>query len=60
MSFEREVTLMPALPTSDLSAPDVAFEACDAFAAEETEPGICADCGWLDDEHPTADVPAAA
>jgi hypothetical protein len=51
---------MRVLPTSELMAPDVAFEACETFDAEETEPGICAGCGWLDDEHTAVGVPAAA
>jgi hypothetical protein len=46
---------MRALPisesTSDLTAPDVAFEACATFDADLAEPGICSRCGWLDDEH---------
>ena len=37
--------------SSELTAPGVAFEACAAFDGEETEPGICRHCGWLDDEH---------
>jgi hypothetical protein len=51
---------MRVLQISELIAPDVAFEACDAFDADLAEPGICAGCGWLDDEHPTTDIPAAA
>jgi hypothetical protein len=42
---------MRALPTTDLAAPDVAFEACHAFDPDLAEPAICAGCGWLDDEH---------
>ena len=38
-------------PTSELAAPDVAFEACTTFDADLVEPGICTHCGWLDDEH---------
>jgi hypothetical protein len=37
--------------TSELTAPDVAYEACDTFDADLAEPGICTRCGWLDDEH---------
>ena len=51
---------MRVLPTNDLVAPDVAFEACPTFDADLTEPGICAGCGWLDDEHAAFGVPAAA
>jgi len=49
---------MRALPTTELPAPGVAFEACENFDSDVTEPGICAGCGWLDDEHTV--VPAAA
>ncbi|MGZ4713715.1 MAG: hypothetical protein ACXVJZ_13020 [Acidimicrobiia bacterium] len=46
---------MRALPkresTSELAAPGVAYEPCPEFTASEAEPGICAHCGWLDDEH---------
>jgi hypothetical protein len=42
---------MPVPTSSELTAPDVAFEACDTFDADLTEPGICTRCGWLDDEH---------
>ena len=49
---------MRVQPTSELTAPGVAFEACPTFDAEETEPGICARCGWLDDEHVAAAIAA--
>ena len=49
--IRAEVPRMRVLTTSELIAPDVAFEACDAFEPAETEPGICTRCGWLDDEH---------
>ena len=43
----------------------VAYEPCVGFAPDAAEPGICAGCGWLEDEHPTTphpvtEVPAAA
>ena len=47
-----------ALPTSELAAPDVAFEACDTFEADAAESPICAGCGWLDDEHRLMDAAA--
>jgi len=53
-----EAEAMRALPTTELPAPGVAFEACETFDGDVTEPGICAGCGWLDDEHTV--VPAAA
>ena len=46
-------------PSNDLPAPDVAVEACATFDGDPAEPGICAACGWLDDEH-AAGVPVAA
>jgi len=49
---------MRAVPTSDLTAPDVAFEACATFDGDPTEPAICAGCGWLDDEHRVLDAAA--
>ena len=49
---------MRALPASELTAPDVAFEACSAFDGDPSEPGICAGCGWLDDEHRVLDAAA--
>jgi hypothetical protein len=49
---------MRVQPTSELPAPDVAFEACAEFDADPVEPGLCARCGWLDDEH-TAPAVAA-
>jgi hypothetical protein len=51
---------MRVLPASELPAPDVAFDACDAFEADPAEPGLCLDCGWLGDEHATHAVPTAA
>jgi hypothetical protein len=52
--------MMRVPPGSELPAPDVAFEVCDAFDADPTEPGLCAGCGWLGDEHGASDIPAAA
>ncbi len=49
---------MRVLPTSELTAPDVALEACARFDADVAEPGICAGCGWLDDEHRALDAAA--
>lgn len=40
-------------------APAVAWEPCPEFVADETDPGVCADCGWLEDDH-TLEVPRAA
>jgi len=41
--------------THDLSdaieAPAVLFDRCPTFAAVADEPGICATCGWLLDDH---------
>ena len=42
---------VPSESTSELTAPGVAFEACDTFDGDVAEPGICSRCGWLDDEH---------
>lgn len=47
-------------PSSELTAPDVRVEPCPEFAASESELGICGTCGWLEDEHAAAEVPAAA
>jgi len=49
---------MRVLTASELTAPDVAFEACDAFDADTVEPAICAGCGWLLDEHRALDAAA--
>jgi hypothetical protein len=32
----------------------VRFEACDGFVADGSGTDVCADCGWLHDEHATA------
>jgi hypothetical protein len=29
----------------------VSIEACTRFDADADEPGVCACCGWLEDEH---------
>lgn len=51
---------MRARPSSELPAPDIAYEACDTFDADVAEPAICAGCGWLDDEHAAFGVATAA
>ena len=53
-----EALTMRVLPASELSAPDVAFEACETFDADAVEPEICAGCGWLLDEHRALDTAA--
>ena len=40
----------PATVTT-LEAPLVLIDPCTGFSASAAEPGICAGCGWLDDEH---------
>ena len=42
-----------------LDAPEVLLEPCSSFAALGDEPGICATCGWLEEDHPSL-VEAAA
>jgi hypothetical protein len=37
---------------NDFEAPFVLADRCGAFTADPDEPGICANCGWLLDEHP--------
>ena len=37
----------------------VAWEPCLEFAADPTEPGVCAGCGWLEDDH-AHEAPLAA
>ena len=32
----------------------VRFEACDGFVADGSGTDVCADCGWLHDEHAVA------
>ena len=56
--IQPEARRMHVLPTSELTAPDVALEACARFDADVAEPGICAGCGWLDDEHRVLDAAA--
>jgi hypothetical protein len=36
---------------SDVEAPAVLADVCTAFAAHQAEPGICGQCGWLEDDH---------
>jgi hypothetical protein len=45
---------------NDFAAPAVLADRCDTFAAEIDEPGICAGCGWLRDEHLEHPEPLAA
>jgi hypothetical protein len=42
------------------SAPPVLAEACFDFAPELDEPGVCAGCGWLEEEHQAAIDPATS
>lgn len=42
-----------------LDAPAVLLEACSAFAALPDEPGICAACGWLEDDHAATSEPTS-
>jgi hypothetical protein len=44
---------MPS-PTPNRSAASVLVEACLEFEAEVDEPGVCAACGWLEEEHQAA------
>jgi hypothetical protein len=37
----------------------VSWEPCPEFAADPAEPGLCATCGWLEDDH-EIEVPTAA
>jgi hypothetical protein len=55
VSFAREDEAMRDQPETV----EVTYEPCPEFAASDLEPGICAHCGWLDDEHPAA-APLAA
>ncbi len=41
---------------SDFEAPFVLADRCGAFAGDPDEPGICATCGWLHDEHQDTDA----
>jgi hypothetical protein len=45
---------------NDFVAPTVLADRCDCFAGDIDEPGICAGCGWLRDEHPDLEEPIAA
>ncbi len=45
---------------NDFFAPTVLADRCDSFAGDLDEPGICAGCGWLRDEHPDLQEPIAA
>jgi hypothetical protein len=40
-------------------APAVDWEPCPDFTPDAAEPGVCAGCGWLEDDH-VVDVPRAA
>jgi hypothetical protein len=44
---------------ADFAAPAVLADRCDTFAGDPDEPGICATCGWLADEHLEPDRIAA-
>lgn len=46
-------------PTEAAVAPAVDWEPCPEFGADATEPGVCAGCGWLEDDH-AVEVPRAA
>ena len=41
-------------------APPVLAEACFEFTPEPDEPGVCACCGWLEEEHQAAIEPATS
>lgn len=41
---------------TDFAAPTVLADRCGTFIADPDEPGICAGCGWLRDEHPEVEV----
>lgn len=45
---------------NDFAAPTVLADCCDTFAGDTDEPGICAGCGWLHDEHIDRSEPIAA
>ena len=47
-------------PSFEAMAAAIAYEPCLEFAPDAAEPGICDGCGWLEDEHSPAEVPAAA
>ena len=44
---------------NDFDAPAVLADRCDTFAGDADEPGICACCGWLRDEHIDLSEPIA-
>ena len=35
----------------EIEAPAVLLEVCGTFVADPEEAGICAACGWLEDDH---------
>ncbi len=43
-------------PRTDFAAPTVLADRCGTFVADPDEPGICAGCGWLREEHPEIEV----
>ena len=45
---------------NDFDAPTVLADRCGTFAGDPDEPGICAGCGWLRDEHHRPLEPIAA
>jgi hypothetical protein len=54
----REALMQDLL--NDFAAPAVLADRCGTFAADPDEPGVCAGCGWLADEHPDLAEPLAA
>lgn len=45
----------PGVPGEfEIEAPAVLLEVCGAFVAGQDEAGICAQCGWLEDDHVVA------
>ncbi len=49
----------PTAPAETGLAPAVDWEPCPEFGTDPAEPGVCAGCGWLEDDH-AAEVPRAA
>jgi hypothetical protein len=48
----------PSKPETGI-APAVEWEPCPEFVTDDAEPGVCAGCGWFEDDH-TVEVPRAA